>query len=95
MLFGFPLLTFGIISGAVWAEQAWGRYWSWDPKEIWPLITWTVYALYLHAMTVGKWRGGRASALNMFGFVCMFMAFLGAGWIARLLGIPGLHAYLI
>lgn len=93
VLFGFPLLTFGIISGAAWAEQAWGRYWSWDPKETWSLITWTVYALYLHAMTLGRWRGGRASALNALGFACMFMTFLGVSWIAKLLGIPSLHAY--
>ncbi len=92
-LFGFPLLTFGIISGAAWAEQAWGRYWSWDPKETWSLITWTVYALYLHAMTLGRWRGGRATALHILGFVCMFMTFLGVSWIAKLLGIPSLHAF--
>ncbi|GAB4353053.1 MAG: c-type cytochrome biogenesis protein CcsB [Candidatus Abyssubacteria bacterium] len=93
VLFGFPLLTFGIVSGAAWAEQAWGRYWSWDPKETWSLITWTVYALYLHAMTMPRWRGGRASALNVLGFVCMVMTFLGVSWIAKLLGIPSLHAY--
>jgi len=93
VLFGFPLLTFGIVTGAAWAEQAWGRYWSWDPKETWSLITWTVYALYLHAMTMGRWRGGRASALNILGFVCMVMTFLGVNWISRLLGIPSLHAY--
>jgi cytochrome c-type biogenesis protein CcsB len=93
VLFGFPLLTFGIVTGAAWAEQAWGRYWSWDPKETWSLITWTIYALYLHAMTMGKWRGGRASALNVLGFACMVMTFLGVNWITRLLGIPSLHAY--
>jgi cytochrome c-type biogenesis protein CcsB len=93
VLFGFPLLTFGIISGAAWAEQAWGRYWSWDPKETWSLITWTAYALYLHAMTMGRWRGGRASALNVFGFICMLMTFLGVSWIARVLGIPSVHAF--
>jgi cytochrome c-type biogenesis protein CcsB len=92
-LFGFPLLTFGIISGAAWSEQAWGRYWSWDPKETWLLITWTVYALYLHAMTLARWRGGRATALSILGFICMFMAFLGVSWIAKLLGIPSIHAY--
>ena len=93
VLFGFPLLTFGIISGAAWAEQAWGRYWSWDPKETWSLITWTAYALYLHAMTMGRWRGGRASALNVFGFICMLMTFLGVSWISKLLGIPSVHAF--
>ncbi|MBI5118186.1 c-type cytochrome biogenesis protein CcsB [Candidatus Poribacteria bacterium] len=95
VLFGFPLLTFGIVSGAAWAEQAWGRYWSWDPKETWSLITWTAYVLYLHAMTMAKWRGSRASALNILGFVCMVMTFLGVSWIAKLLGIPSLHAYSI
>jgi cytochrome c-type biogenesis protein CcsB len=93
VLFGFPLLTFGIVTGAAWANQAWGRYWSWDPKETWSLITWTVYALYLHAMTMGRWRGGRSSALSMLGFVCMVMTFLGVNWITRLLGIASLHAY--
>jgi len=95
VLFGFPMLTFGIISGAVWAEQAWGRYWSWDPKETWSLITWIVYALYLHSMTMARWRGGRASAISILGFVCMLMTFLGVSWIAKLLGIPSLHAYLV
>ena len=93
VLFGFPLLTFGIVTGAAWAEQAWGRYWSWDPKETWSLITWVVYALYLHAMTMSRWRGGRGSALNMLGFVCVVMTFLGVNWIASMLGIPSLHAY--
>ncbi|UCD57500.1 MAG: cytochrome c biogenesis protein CcsA [Candidatus Hydrogenedentota bacterium] len=93
VLFGFPLLTFGIVSGAAWAEQAWGRYWSWDPKEIWSLITWTVYAIYLHSMTMASWRGGRASALNMLGFVSVIMTFLFMSWLVKLLGIPSLHAY--
>ncbi len=93
VLFGFPLLTFGVVSGAIWAQQAWGRYWSWNPQETWFLITWMAYAAYLHAMTMGKWRGGRASVLNVFGFVCIIMTTLGANWIARLLGAAGLHAY--
>ncbi|RJP71700.1 MAG: c-type cytochrome biogenesis protein CcsB [Candidatus Abyssobacteria bacterium SURF_17] len=92
VLFGFPLLTLGIVSGSAWAEQAWGRYWSWDPKETWSLITWTVYAVYLHAMTMARWRGGRASAINILGFVCIIMTFLGVNWIAKLFGIPSLHA---
>ena len=93
VLFGFPLLTFGIILGAAYAQQALGRYWSWNPLQTGSLITWTAYALYLHAMTMGKWRGGRASALNVFGFVCIIMAILGARWIAGLLGIQSLPAY--
>jgi cytochrome c-type biogenesis protein CcsB len=95
VLCGFPLLTFGIISGATWAEQTWGRYWSWAPEETWSLITWTMFALYLHAMTMEKWRGGRASALNILGFACVLMTVLGVNWIAKLLGIPSLHVYLV
>lgn len=95
VLFGFPLLTFGIFSGAAWANEAWGRYWSWDPKETWSLITWTVFAMYLHAMTIAKWKGLPASLLNILGFICMFMTFLGVNWLSKLLGIPSLHVYAV
>jgi cytochrome c-type biogenesis protein CcsB len=95
VLFGFPLLTFAIFSGAAWANDAWGRYWSWDPKETWSLITWTVYALYLHTKTIGKWKGTPASLLNILGFICMIMTFLGVNWLVKLLGIPSLHAYAV
>jgi len=95
VLFGFPLLTFAVFSGAAWANEAWGRYWSWDPKETWSLITWTVFAMYLHAMGVSGWRGNVASFLNILGFVCMMMTFLGVNWLAKLLGIPGLHLYAV
>lgn len=93
ILFGFPLLTFGIISGAAWANEAWGRYWSWDPKEVWSLITWTVFALYLHCLSLPKWRDLPASLLNLLGFICMIMTFVGINWLSKLLGIPSLHAY--
>lgn len=93
VLFGFPFLTFAIFSGAAWANDAWGRYWSWDPKETWSLITWTVYALYLHTKTIGPWRDRPASLLNILGFICMIMTFLGVNWLVKLLGIPSLHAY--
>ncbi|MBI5682667.1 MAG: c-type cytochrome biogenesis protein CcsB [Deltaproteobacteria bacterium] len=95
VLFGFPLLTFGVFSGAAWANEAWGRYWSWDPKETWSLITWTVFAMYLHAMTIPKWRGLPASLLNILGFICMLMTFLGVNWLSKLLGIPSLHIYAV
>ncbi len=95
VLFGFPLLTFAIFSGAAWANEAWGRYWSWDPKETWSLITWSVFTMYLHAMSIPKWRGNVASALNILGFVCMMMTFLGVNWLAKLLGIPSLHLYAV
>lgn len=93
ILFGFPLLTFGIWSGAAWAEIAWGRYWAWDPKETWSLITWTVYALYLHAKVTPRWSTGRASALNLLGFVCMIFTFVGVNWLGKLLGLESLHLY--
>ena len=92
-LFGFPLLTFGIFSGAAWANEAWGRYWGWDPKETWSLITWTVFAIYLHSMSIPRWKGLPASIFNILGFICMLMTFVGVNWLARLLGIPSLHLY--
>ena len=92
-LFGFPLLTFGIFSGAAWANEAWGRYWGWDPKETWSLITWTVFAIYLHSMSIPRWKGLPASIFNILGFICMLMTFIGVNWLARLLGIPSLHLY--
>ncbi|HDK82611.1 MAG TPA: c-type cytochrome biogenesis protein CcsB, partial [Nitrospirae bacterium] len=95
VLLGFPLLTFAVFSGAAWANDAWGRYWSWDPKETWSLITWTVYALYLHTRAVGKWRGTPASLLNLLGFICMIMTFLGVNWLTKLLNIPSIHTYAV
>jgi ABC-type transport system involved in cytochrome c biogenesis permease subunit len=95
VLFGFPFLTFAIFSGAAWANDAWGRYWSWDPKETWSLITWTVYAVYLHAKTIGKWKDTPASVLNMLGFVCMIMTFVGINWLVKLLNIPSMHTYAV
>ena len=92
-LFGFPLLTFGIFSGAAWANEAWGRYWGWDPKETWSLITWTVFAIYLHSMSIPKWNKLPASIFNILGFICMLKTFIGVNWLARLLGIPSLHLY--
>ncbi|MBI1911603.1 MAG: c-type cytochrome biogenesis protein CcsB [Deltaproteobacteria bacterium] len=95
VLFGFPLLTFGIFSGAAWANEAWGRYWSWDPKETWSLITWTVFALYLHAKAIPRFKGLPASVINIVGFICMMMTFLGVNWLAKLLGVPSLHIYAV
>lgn len=95
VLFGFPFLTFAIFSGAAWANDAWGRYWSWDPKETWSLITWTVYAVYLHTKTVGRWKNLPASVFNILGFICMIMTFLGVNWLVKLLNIPSLHTYAV
>ena len=85
---GFPLLTFAIISGAIWAETAWGTYWSWDPKETWSLITWFIYAALLHGRLTTGWRGRKAAMLSIFGFLIMLFTFLGVNLL-----LPGLHSY--
>ncbi|MBI5643811.1 MAG: c-type cytochrome biogenesis protein CcsB [Deltaproteobacteria bacterium] len=93
--FGYPFLTFAILSGAAWANEAWGRYWSWDPKETWSLVTWAVFTLYLHSRAVPGLKNIPASVFNIIGFVCMMMTFLGVNWLAKLLGIPSLHVYAV
>ncbi|HEY4715509.1 MAG TPA: cytochrome c biogenesis protein CcsA [bacterium] len=95
VLIAFPLLTFAIVSGAAWAEQAWGRYWSWDPKETWALATWTIYAAYLHHSHKTKLSGTAASVIGVLGFIAMVMTFLGVNWLAKLLGVPSIHAYTV
>lgn len=86
--FGFPIWTLGIIAGAVWAEQAWGRYWGWDAKETWSFITWLIYAGYLHARITVGWRGSRAAILATLGFVAVLVTFFAVN-----LWISGLHSY--
>ena len=86
--FGFPLLTMGILSGAVWANEAWGSYWSWDPKETWALITWLVFAIYLHARLTRGWIGTKPAIIAACGFVTVWVFYLGV----NLLG-SGLHSY--
>uniref|UniRef100_C6DYY6 Heme exporter protein C n=1 Tax=Geobacter sp. (strain M21) TaxID=443144 RepID=C6DYY6_GEOSM len=88
LTFGFPLLTFAIISGAIWAETAWGTYWSWDPKETWSLITWFIYAALLHGRLTTGWRGRKAAMLSIFGFCIMLFTFLGVNLL-----LSGLHSY--
>lgn len=85
---GFPMFTLGIITGALWAQPAWGSYWSWDPKETWALITWLVYAAYLHVRIVQGRRGKWANRLLTVGFVCVLIAFLGVNFLP-----DGLHKY--
>ncbi len=87
---GFPLMTLGIVTGAVWADYAWGRPWGWEPKETWSLITWIVYAAYLHARITHGWRGKRAAVLAIVGFAVVIFTFLGVN-----LGLTGsgLHSY--
>ena len=88
LAFGFPLLTVAIITGAIWASQAWGSYWSWDPKETWSLITWFIYAALLHGRLTTGWRGRRAAFLTIAGFLIMLFTFIGVN-----LWLPGLHSY--
>ena len=86
--FGFPLLTIGIIAGAVWANEAWGSYWSWDPKETWALITWLVFASYLHARLTKAWQGEKPAMIAALGFVVVWICYLGVNFLGK-----GLHTY--
>ena len=86
--FGFPLLTMGIIAGAVWANEAWGSYWSWDPKESWALITWLVFASYLHARITKSWQGEKPAMIASVGFVVVWICYLGVNFLGK-----GLHTY--
>ena len=88
ILMGFPLLMIGIITGAMWANGAWGTYWSWDPKETWSLITWFVYAAYLHARLTHDWTGDKAAGLAALGFVSMIVTYIGVNYLSS-----GLHSY--
>ena len=85
---GFPFLTLGIISGGVWANEAWGSYWSWDPKETWALITWIVFATYLHARITKGWEGKKTAILGGLGFFVIWICYLGVNFLGK-----GLHSY--
>jgi len=88
IMVGFPLLTLGIITGAAWANYAWGSYWSWDPKETWSLIVWFIYAAFLHARFTRGWVGKRAAWLSIFGFAATLFCYLGVNLL-----LSGLHSY--
>ncbi|WP_304453258.1 c-type cytochrome biogenesis protein CcsB [Nocardiopsis sp. YSL2] len=88
ILFAFPLWTFGIIAGAIWADEAWGRFWGWDPKEVWSFISWTIYAAYLHARATGGWRGPKATWINVLGFLTVMFNFFAVNYV-----FSGLHSY--
>jgi cytochrome c-type biogenesis protein CcsB len=86
--FAFPVWTFAIIAGAIWAEQAWSRYWGWDPKETWSFITWLGYAAYLHARATAGWRGRRAATLSLIAFGALMVDYYVVNTV-----ITGLHSY--
>jgi cytochrome c-type biogenesis protein CcsB len=88
VVFAFPLWTFGIMAGAIWADQAWGRYWGWDPTETWAFITWVVYACFLHARVTAGWRGRRAAYIQLLAFGCLLFNLLGVS-----IFVTGLHSY--
>nr|YP_009402804.1 cytochrome c biogenesis protein [Compsopogon caeruleus]ARX96153.1 cytochrome c biogenesis protein [Compsopogon caeruleus] len=85
---GFPMLTVGIIAGAVWANEAWGTYWSWDPKETWALITWLVFASYLHTRITKGWQGKKPAIVASIGFIVVWICYLGVNFLGK-----GLHSY--
>ena len=86
--FGFLFLTVGIITGAVWANNAWGRYWGWDPKETWALITWFIYAFYLHMRVVKGWKGSKGAWISIVGFLAVIFTYVGVNYL-----LSGLHSY--
>jgi cytochrome c-type biogenesis protein CcsB len=88
ILLGFLFLSLGIITGAAWAHYAWGRYWAWDPKETWSLITWLIYAGWLHARFMRGWRGRRMAILSVIGFASVIFTYVGVNYL-----LSGLHSY--
>ncbi|MEW9554804.1 c-type cytochrome biogenesis protein CcsB [Nonomuraea sp. NPDC050783] len=88
IVFAFPLWTFAVIAGALWADRAWGRYWGWDPKEVWSFITWVAYAAYLHARVTAGWRGKAATVVQLVAFGCLMFNLIGVN-----IFITGLHSY--
>lgn len=87
-MFAFPIWTAAIIMGAIWADQAWGRYWGWDPKEVWSFVTWIIYAAYLHARATAGWRGRKAAILSLIAFAALLFNFFGVNYM-----FSGLHSY--
>lgn len=86
--FGYLFLTFVMVSGAIWAERAWGSYWSWDPKETWSFVTWIIYSIYLHLRISKGWRGKSAALFAVIGFLCVIFTYIGVNTF-----LPGIHSY--
>lgn len=94
IVYGYPFLTFGVAAGAVWADQAWGVYWAWDPKETWALITWLVYTAFLHTRLTWGWKGSRTALFAVVGFISVLITFLGVNWLVAYFKIDSVHAYI-
>ena len=90
---GYPLLTLSMIFGMIWAQVAWGRYWDWDLKEVWTLITWLIYTLYWHLRVRSRWQGRRLAWLALVGLGAVLFTFLAIGWLARTVGLESLHLF--
>jgi ABC-type transport system involved in cytochrome c biogenesis permease subunit len=90
---GFPWLTLSILTGAIWAQKAWGRYWGWDPKETWALITWLWVLLILHVRPLRRWRGRRLAVLVVMGFGVVLFTFMGVPWLVRTVRLESLHGF--
>ncbi|WP_432928859.1 c-type cytochrome biogenesis protein CcsB [Microbispora sp. CA-135349] len=88
IVISFPIWTFAVIAGALWADRAWGRYWGWDPKEVWAFVTWVVYAAYLHARATAGWRGKAAMIISLVAFGCLLFNLVGVN-----IFFSGLHSY--
>jgi cytochrome c-type biogenesis protein CcsB len=89
----FPLLSVALLAGAIWAQNTWGRYWDWDPKESWALVTWLVYLVYLHGRGARGWRGRRLAWVSLIGFGCILLTFLGVNWLVAATGLQSLHVF--
>ena len=85
--------TLGILSGAIWAQTAWGRYWGWDPKETWTLVTWLWFLLILHLCPLSRWRGRRLAVLVLAGFALVCFTFVGVPWLVRTVRLETLHGF--
>ncbi len=91
--FGYPWMSLAIITGAIWAQLAWGNYWSWGVKETWALIVWLVYTLFFHTRVTRGWRGRPTAIISIVGFLVVFFTFLGVNWLARQVDLESLHVY--
>ncbi|NTW73087.1 MAG: cytochrome c biogenesis protein CcsA, partial [Eubacteriaceae bacterium] len=85
---GYIFLTLVMITGAIWAERAWGRYWAWDPKETWSFVTWIIYSIYLHVRIIKGWKGRRAALFAIVGFLCVLFTYIGVNTL-----LPSVHSY--